>query len=93
MRGPDLAPGLTQRTLAALGKGADQSSEVAAALTQAGHPCPKSWRGKSVGREGPASRASREPEPQPLPASCPCICSNSRLQFCSVSCWSCWRAP
>lgn len=33
------------------------------------------------------------PQSQPSPASCPRICCSSRLQFCSVSCWSCRRAP
>lgn len=46
--GPDLALGLAQRTLTALGEGADQSSEVPTALTQAGHACPESWQGKVV---------------------------------------------
>lgn len=42
-KGPgNLSLSLTQRALATLGKGADQSSEVPTALTKAGHPCPKS---------------------------------------------------
>lgn len=35
----------------------------------------------------------RSPRPQVSPASCPCTCCSSLLQLCSVSCWSCRRAP
>lgn len=55
--GPDLAPGLAQGALAALSEGADQTSEVPAALAQAGHACPESWWEKEVVRESPNPEA------------------------------------
>lgn len=92
--GPDLAPGFAQRTLAALGKGADQSSEIPTALTQAGHASTKSWgqEGCCEGKPRPHSLPVSSGA-QPLPASCPRICCSSLLHFCSASCWSCRRAP